>query len=194
MDINIVINEIKDTLTTVFAEVDKWFDKPVEVRHYRPVDNGWTINQILEHISLTSYYLLKLIDKGAVKSLKNVNGLDLATELNNYTFEREKLDKIGIYKSFAWIRPQHMEPTGNVSLEEIRNTIIEQKNKCMGYLDSMPNGEGMLYQTSMSVNNLGKIDVYEYIYFLAKHAQRHIEQMERNEKEMKSLNTQTTNI
>ena len=53
----------------------------------------------------------------------------------------------------------------------------------------MPNGEGVLYQTTMSVNNLGKIDVYEYIYFLARHAQRHLEQMERNERELKGLPT-----
>jgi hypothetical protein len=33
----------------------------------------------------------------------------------------------------------------------------------------------------MTVNGLGKIDVYEYIYFLARHAQRHITQMVGNE-------------
>jgi hypothetical protein len=45
----------------------------------------------------------------------------------------------------------------------------------------MPNGEGILYKTTMSVNDLGKIDVYQYIYFLAQHAKRHLAQMERNE-------------
>lgn len=189
MNIHKLIEEIKDTLTTVFTEVDDWFDKPVEVRTYRPINNGWTINEILEHISLTSYFLLKLIDKGTMKALKNINGLDLAAELKSYVFERDKLDEIGIYKSFAWIRPQHMEPTGQVSLEEVRDTIREQKDKCIAYLDSMPNGEGVLYQTTMSVNELGKIDVYEYIYFLAKHAQRHLGQMERNELEMKGQHT-----
>jgi hypothetical protein len=81
-----------------------------------------------------------------------------------------------------------MEPTGEALLDEVRNTIREQKNRCINYLDNMPNGEGVLYKTTMSVNNLGKIDVYEYIYFLAKHAQRHITQMERNEFEIKSQN------
>ncbi|MDO1451887.1 DinB family protein [Rhodocytophaga aerolata] len=189
MNIHKLIQEIRNTLSSVFAEVDEWFDKPEEVRTYRPINNGWTINEILEHISLTSHFLLKLIDKGTTKALKNTNGLDLTAELENYVFERDKLDEIGIYKSFAWIRPQHMEPTGQVSLAAIRNTIREQKEKCMAYLDSMPNGEGVLYRTTMSVNNLGKIDVYEYIYFLAKHAQRHIGQMERNEREMKSQHT-----
>lgn len=185
MRIQDLIVEITDTLNDVFAEVDSWFDQPSEMRNYRPSNNGWTINEILEHIALTSHYLLKLIDKGAVKALKNVNGVDLGKELENYSFEREKLDEIGIYKSFVWIRPEHMEPTGKVSLEEVRNTIIEQKNRCVRYLDNMLNGEGVLYKTTMTVNNLGKIDVYEYIYFLAKHAQRHIAQMERNKLETK---------
>src|SRR4051812_29070823 len=99
MRIQELIVEIKDALNKVFAEVDTWFDKPNEVRNYRPLNNGWTINEILEHISLTNHFLLKLIDKGASKAHKNVNNLDLATELSNYSFEREKLNEIGIYQS-----------------------------------------------------------------------------------------------
>ncbi|MFD2784716.1 hypothetical protein [Hymenobacter rubripertinctus] len=32
----------------------------------------------------------------------------------------------------------------------------------------------------MSVNGLGKIDVYEYRYFLAQHGQRHLTQLSQN--------------
>ncbi|MBN8787104.1 MAG: hypothetical protein J0I84_08435 [Terrimonas sp.] len=53
----------------------------------------------------------------------------------------------------------------------------------------MKNGEGVLYKTTMTVNDLGKIDVYEYIYFLAQHGQRHVTQMEKNEAEFKSVLT-----
>ncbi len=185
MEIQDLIAQIKATLNQVFAEVDTWFEKPQELREYHPLYGGWTINEILEHVSLTNYFLLKLIDKGVLKALKNVNNLDLARELEDYKFGREKLDEIGIYKSFAWIRPEHMEPTGETALADIRNTIETQKNQCIGYLDQMPNGEGVLYKTTMTVNGLGKLNVYEYIYFLAKHAQRHIAQMERNEAEFK---------
>ena len=45
----------------------------------------------------------------------------------------------------------------------------------------MKNGEGLLYKTTMTVNELGKINVYEYIYFLSLHAQRHVTQMKKNE-------------
>jgi hypothetical protein len=48
-------------------------------------------------------------------------------------------------------------------------------------LNKIQNGEGVLQTTMMSVNDLGKIDVYSYLYFLAKHAERHISQMQKNE-------------
>ncbi|MCK6694082.1 MAG: DinB family protein [Thermoanaerobaculia bacterium] len=178
-----IIFEIRHTLDTVTRQVDAWFDKPVALRHYRPENNGWTVDEILEHISLTSHFLLKLIDKGAGKALRNVNNIDLAQELAQYVFERDKLDEIGLYKSFEWIRPEHMEPTGTADMAEIRRLILTQRNRCLEWLDKMPDGEGILYRTTMSVNNLGKIDVYQYIYFLAQHAKRHVAQMERNERE-----------
>lgn len=31
----------------------------------------------------------------------------------------------------------------------------------------------------MTVNGLGKLDVYEYLYFLAAHGKRHVAQLER---------------
>lgn len=178
-----IIFEIRHTLETATRLVDAWFDKPVAPRQFRPSNNGWTIDEILEHISLTSHFLLKLIDKGADKALRNVNNLDLAQELAQYVFERDKLDEIGLYKSFEWIRPKHMEPTGTADMTEIRRLIQTQRDRCLEWLDKMPNGEGILYRTTMSVNNMGKIDVYQYIYFLAQHAKRHLAQMERNERE-----------
>jgi hypothetical protein len=53
--------------------------------------------------------------------------------------------------------------------------------QCHALLQSLQGGEGVLYKTMMSVNNLGKIDVYHYIYFLVQHAKRHLTQMERVE-------------
>jgi hypothetical protein len=179
---NIIIN-IRQKLTTVFTEVDEWFDVPNELKVYRPSNGGWTIAQILEHITLTNFYLLKLIDKGADKALRNINNLNLEEELANYQFETEALKEIGMNQSFLWIRPEHMEPKGERTLQEVRFELSEQKKRCLQHLDNLPNGEGILYRTTMTVNNLGKIDVYQYIYFLAMHAQRHVQQMRRNKEE-----------
>lgn len=37
------IAEVRATLTSVGAAADAWFDRPAEVRAYRPPDGGWTI-------------------------------------------------------------------------------------------------------------------------------------------------------
>lgn len=183
-----LLQAIQEILINISERVNNWFNKPEEVRKYKPLDNGWTIDQILEHISLTNHFLLILIDKGARKALENANKLDLKTELDGYEFEKKKLDEIGLHKSFELIRPEHMEPKGEKSFAEIREIIHEQFQQCSKHLENMPDGEGILHKITMTVNDLGKIDVYEYIYFLAKHAERHLTQMERNEDESLRLN------
>jgi hypothetical protein len=35
----------------------------------------------------------------------------------------------------------------------------------------------------MSVNDLGKIDLYQWLYFLGQHARRHLQQMQEVERE-----------
>ena len=189
MRISILINDIKDLLKQTFASIDSWFEKDVQLCNYLPQDGGWSIIQILEHIALTNHYLLILIEKGTNKALQNARKLDLENELSQYSFQAEKLNEIGINKSFPWIRPDHMEPSGNRAPETIRIQLREQMEQCISNLNRLKNGEGVLYKTTMSVNNLGKINVYEYIYFLAKHGERHIRQMERVASEFEQNNT-----
>jgi hypothetical protein len=128
--------------------------------------------------------LLILIQKGTTKALANTQGRDLATELANYQFPHAKLAAIGVLRAFAWVRPAHMEPHHNkLPLPAIRQQLRAQLAQALGHLDELPNGEGLLYQTTMSVNNIGKLNVYEYCYFLAQHARRHLTQMQENAEE-----------
>ena len=183
MDITSTISRIERELHATFDEVERWFEIESDVLDYKPLTGGWSVAQILEHIVLTSHFLLILIDKGAAKALKNTNGLDLKEELENYQFDLEGIEDIGVTKSFSWIRPEHMEPTGSRALSDIRGELNTQRQRIVEHLRRLSNGEGILYKTTMSVNNLGKIDVYQYIYFLIKHAQRHVQQMENNRTE-----------
>ena len=79
-----------------------------------------------------------------------------------------------------------MEPTGQKLDLEIENQIISQLNRCLTQLELLRNGEGLRYKTTMTVDGLGKINVYEYIYFLSQHARRHIQQMVENKAEIES--------
>jgi len=172
-----LLHEIDLTLVSAFHRLDEWFDVLPQLRAYRPQSGGWSIDEILEHVALTNHFLLILIEKGASKAIRNINQLDLATELSNYRFERDKLNDVGRHKSFPWVRPEHMEPNGEKTSAEVRNTLHEQLAQCQAVLSRLAHGEGVLYRTSMSVNDLGKLDVYEFVFFLAKHAERHLTQI-----------------
>lgn len=137
MTIQELIAEIDAFLKQIHKEVDKWFDKEAELLHYRPENNAWTIAEILEHIVLTNKYLLILIEKGRNKALKNIQKRDLATELENYEFQKDRLDEVGFYKSFVWVRPEHMEPKGEQSLAEIQDKLETQVLNCRCYLGDL---------------------------------------------------------
>jgi hypothetical protein len=179
MNIQDQINTIRNALNQTFSEIDAWFDLPESARTVKPSTGGWTIDEILEHIGLTNHFLLILIEKGTRKALELAANADVAQALEDTEFHSEKLSEIGLHQSFKWIRPEHMEPRGEKTPEQVRAQLKSQLQQCLEYLARMPNGEGVLYKTTMTVNDLGKIDVYEYIYFLAQHGQRHLTQMKK---------------
>jgi len=184
MNLKSYIQAIQIHLIETHRNLLEWFNENDEIKSYKPIDGGWTISEILEHIALTSHFLLILIDKGSKKALKNINELSLDELLKSEELNLEKIDRIGMHKSFDWIRPEHMEPTGEKENQEIIDQLISQITRCLNQLETLKNGEGLRYKTTMTVDGLGKINVYEYIQFLSKHAERHIYQMQENKNEL----------
>lgn len=178
MSISKTITYIDFELSNTLNEYQPWFGLNTEVLCFKPKE-GWSIGQILEHVTLTNHYLLILIRKGERKALDLAGKKDLQTLLETYSCNLHELDAIARHNSFDWIRPEHMEPTGDKDLEEVRLLLEEQLKECRDILFEMNKGEGILYKTTMTVNNLGKIDVYQYIYFLCQHAKRHTTQMQK---------------
>lgn len=179
-----VINRIKQDLNNNFLIVDNWFNCNNVLLDYIPQNGGWTVRQILEHIYLTNFFLLILIKKGTVKAIEKARKQELVDIPFDYDLNLTNLSMIGEHKSFVWTRPSHMEPKGEISTGEIRILLNVQLQESLNCLDQMPNGEGVLHKTMMTVNNLGKIDLYHYIYFLSQHIKRHIKQMEGIKAEM----------
>jgi hypothetical protein len=174
------IETVRQGLETVFNSLDEWFDRPASLRAFRPQSGGWSINEILEHVTLTSKYLLIIIDRWTEKAIaRHKRGLPILPGESDL----DRLEVIGVRGTFRWVRPDHMEPSGLVPLEEVRRTMHSQVAHCRNLLDRLAHGEGSLCTVRMSVNSLGKIDLYQWIYFLAQHARRHIQQMEANEQE-----------
>ncbi|RKP57949.1 DinB family protein [Cohnella endophytica] len=182
MTLKQTIEFINHELSLTLNEYYVWFDKNPDLIRYRPLV-GWSVEQILEHVTLTNHFLLILIRKGKKKAKELSLKADLLQALSNYQYNLGKLKEISEHNSFEWIRPEHMEPKGEKTLDEVKALFEEQINECKEILIEIPNGEGILYKTTMTVNDLGKIDVYQYIYFLCQHAKRHITQMQSVEEE-----------
>lgn len=168
------IREIKQKIQETEHILALWFDEPELVRAYRPYNEGWTIDEILEHVSLTSFFLLKIIRKHVERSLKRAAaGNPITGDESNL----KRLEPVGIRGSTKWVRPDHMEPTGKVNIHDVKLQIQNQFAECLSFLEQMKDGSGSLATVNMSVGNLGKMDMYQWIYFLTLHAWRHHFQM-----------------
>jgi hypothetical protein len=183
MNIQNTLSRIRYELYDVRNLLSQWFHESDDVLNYQPEDGGWSVNQVLEHIVLTSHYLLLLIDKASEKSLERARKKTIDVNWETYTLTPPGLEEIGVHRSFLWGHPDHMEPKGEVELVAIKDRMMSQLNQCETHLDLLKNGEGVLCYTMMSVNGIGKLDVYQYIYFLVLHAKRHVTQMEKNKEE-----------
>ncbi|WP_167855046.1 hypothetical protein [Hymenobacter wooponensis] len=45
--ISSLLAHIQTELEQAFAQLNSWFAVPAALRHYRPADGGWTVDQIL---------------------------------------------------------------------------------------------------------------------------------------------------
>lgn len=70
-----------------------------------------------------------------------------------------------------------MVPTGEVSAQDVRLLMRNQVRECLEILGRLGGGEGSLHRVRMPVNDGGRLDVYQWLQFLAQHARRHMAQM-----------------
>jgi hypothetical protein len=174
MPYELTTRHIRDSLCSIFARVDAWFDRDTELRASRPPTGGWSIDQVLEHIVLTNRFLMLTLRKYVAiaerRALRGGSAPGIESDL-------ARLEVIGERGSFGWPRPEHMEPTGVASSAEVRAALHAQLGECLIHLERIGGGIGALCQITMTVNGLGKIDLYQWLYFLAQHARRHLQQM-----------------
>lgn len=100
-----------------------------------------------------------------------------------------RIEIIGERGSFGWERPEHMEPKSEATSSEVRRLIREQLGECMIALERLRGGTGAQCKITMTVNALGKIDLYQWLYFIAQHAKRHLAQLSEIEAEFYKAST-----
>jgi hypothetical protein len=70
-----------------------------------------------------------------------------------------------------------MEPVGGKTTQEVRELMTRQVGECLTLLSDIEKGIGTLHTVRMSVDALGRLDMYQWLYFLGQHAKRHLAQM-----------------
>ncbi|MFK8164205.1 MAG: DinB family protein [Lewinella sp.] len=178
------LRSIRFRLITSHAAALPFFALPQERLDYRPAAGSWTAAEILEHIGLTSHYLLLIIDKSALKARRKVSGTNLDQTVAAADLNPERLRNISQHRSFTWNRPEHMEPNGLADLQVVQNQLMDQLRRCLNHLQDLEDGAGLLHTTTMTVENLGRLNVYEYIDFLARHVERHLTQLRKTLNEL----------
>lgn len=169
------IRRIELELHETFAALDICFDLPLELRQVQPAVGEWSIDEILEHITLTSHFLMITLRQSLGKVLRRAQ----EQPLPDGESDLDRIIRISDPDAFDWTRPEHMEPTRSKSSEAVRTLMREQGQECLQILSQISHGEGALHTVSMSVQNLGRLDMYEWLYFLVQHAKRHIVEIER---------------
>lgn len=169
------IKRIEIELNETFDYLDKFFDLSDETRQLRLNEKEWSISEILEHITLTSHFLMITLKQSLDKVLRRAEDLPIPDDNTGL----DRIVEIGDPDAFDWIRPEHMQPTGQVSNADVRTKMKQQQAECLEILDKIRNGEGNLHRVRMSVQDLGKLNMYEWMYFLIQHAKRHCIEIDR---------------
>ncbi len=172
------IAAVRSALDEVFARLDALCTVPDRLLDRRPAyPQAWTVAEHLEHVSLVNHFLLLTVGKGVATALRRARTQAAPAE----TGDLGRLVPISDPGAFPWEPPAHMLPTGTKEPAEVRALLGRQHDTCLVYLERMGNGVGALCAFRISVYNLGKLDMYEWLYFLAQHGRWHLGFLARRE-------------
>ena len=171
------VQTLRSEIEAVFSLLDRWcMEKPVELAMV-PEDVGWSVQLILEHIGIANHYLMLTLRKGVATAVRRAAaGRPVADGESDLTIFTEIADP----DAFDWQPPGHMVPSGKPTITRIRDMLRQQHEESVALLDQMSNGEGVLHTVRMSVRNLGRLDMYQWLWFMLMHARRHLAQMDRS--------------
>jgi len=163
---------LRSALDETFARLDAWCGMPVERLLQRPhYPQAWTAAEHLEHIALANHFLLLTIAKGVAIALRRAGAQPVPADGSDLL----RLAPIADPQAFPWEPPGHMIPTGTRPPAESRALLSSQHEQCRQLLERIGNGQGELCSFRMSVYGLGRLDMYQWLYFLCQHGRWHLE-------------------
>ncbi len=172
------IAALRVEIDEVFALLDRWCTRPPGELEMVPKDAGWSIRLVIEHVGIVNHYLLLTLRKG-VETARRRAAREVAVPVaeSDLTIFGDIADP----DAFDWRSPKHMLPSGTLPLAEARAILARQHGECLLLLEGMAEGQGLLHTVRMSVRDLGRLDMYQWLWFLLMHARRHLAQIDRDQ-------------
>lgn len=161
-------NDKKFLLSYYQENIDKLRAKTADLSSeqisYQPTDESWSIIMCLEHIYLTEKSLVEMVHE----VFNQAANPDERDEL--ISTDEEMMNNM-VDRSAKFKAPEVLHPTGEFSnAEEILLLIVENRAKILELIESH-SVEDM--RSRITDAPFGKIDGYQYILFIAGHAERH---------------------
>ena len=161
-------------LASRLARAFEGIDRRLRRRPPAARGEGWSAEEIAEHVVLANHFLLLLAGKIAAKGVaRRDRGIPLPREASGF----EHLERLAA-RDFAWETPEHMRPTRSVTASETAAILSEQRRRALRLLARTRDGAGALHSISMSVAG-ARLDLYQLLAFVALHMERHARQMDR---------------
>lgn len=183
---NGAIIKIRMELITTFNQVLDVFTIREDVLYYKPSNDGWSIYQVLEHIMLANHFLLRIVDKQAERALHVAGSFGQTHSAKSYSLDVNKLKRMELAGSYVWVPQQYTDPAGDMPLLQLKMTLHDQINRCLGILQNK-----RLMEAIIRTHEATKTDALHYLYFLVQHMQRHLQQVQRVKLEFGQRQRQT---
>jgi hypothetical protein len=183
---NGIVTKIRTELTQAFDQLFDVFTIREDVLYYQPINDGWSIHQVLEHLLLANYFLLRIANKQVDRAFQLATVTDV-NKAKEYRLDVVTLNRMGLTGSYIWVPQRFTEPAGEMPLLELKMVLHDQLSRSLSLLKN----ETAL-KAIINTQEPGRIDALHYLYFLAQHIQRHLDQIARVKKEFYQLQRQST--
>ncbi|MCP5054360.1 MAG: DinB family protein [bacterium] len=163
-----IVNELGNARTSLYNTVEGLSQHQLD---QQPEPGRWSVGEILHHLYVTETGVTKLLEKQITKAEKRGMGPDpenssLLGSLDQYAFETSTI-KIKA--------PQQVQPQYGVEKGELEELLGSARAELLNVIS-----KGSVYNLSELVfphPALGRMNMYQWLLFLAKHEERHTAQI-----------------
>jgi hypothetical protein len=169
-------------LTNAFNRLFDVFAVREDLLYHQPLNSGWSIYEVLEHVVLANYFLLRIVKKQAEKAMLQANRNGNKTNVQPYSLDTATLKNMELNGSYIWVPQRYTEPGGDTALLELKISLHDQLKQAIELLENKK-----ILKAIEDNYVAGKIDALHYLYFMVQHMHRHLDQVRRLKQEFGQL-------